>query len=79
MESPRFINRVAKEGSFEIIAGEKNILQNRFQNISKCNILSCPVWEAPSLKEGTGDGDYNLKYPLQVVAVARSAISSLGL
>lgn len=58
-----------------IIAGELN----RFQNILKCSILPCHVWEAPSLKESTGDGDYNLKHLLQVVAVARSAVSSLGL
>lgn len=36
------------------------------------------MWEALPLKESTGDGDYNLKYPLQVVAAARAAIPSLG-
>jgi len=31
------------------------------------------------LKESTGDGDFDLKCPLQVVAAARAAVLSLGL
>lgn len=37
------------------------------------------MWEALSLWESTEDGAYNLKYPLQVVAAARTATPSLVL
>lgn len=52
---------------------------NELENILKSKILSYNMWEALSLKERTHDRDSNLKYPFQVVAAARAAISSLGL